>query len=199
MSWIPSVWRRVRQGSVLVRKRSRPPRKRCSAEPPSLIGRGVKEGQRMPSNVAFQTSRVGASEGRGCCARMGLFRKGRRLHPEGRRWAYATKPTFARLKGPITDALDKAEEVRVIVGLGDFSRGNIHLRVEPNRYLISAKSNHTEFLGEIPLPRGVDLRRRVEHLENGILELVLPGKTRRGDGRQERKGNNARRPLHSGD
>jgi HSP20 family molecular chaperone IbpA len=153
----------------------------------------------MSSSVAFRGSRVSASEGRGHYARMGFFKKGRRLHREGRRWAYTTRPIFARLNGPMTEALKKAEEVRVLVGLGDFSGGNIHLRVEPNRYLVSAKDNNTEFRGEIPLPKGVDLRRRVEHLENGILELVLPVKTRRGDGRQERKGNNARRPLHSGD
>jgi HSP20 family molecular chaperone IbpA len=94
-----------------------------------------------------------------------------------RQWLYATKPVFSRLNHSLAEALDVAEEVRLVLDLADFRPGDIRLEISPDRYLIAAQHDTMQFAEEIPLPKAVDVSTKEEHFKDGILELVLPRRT----------------------
>lgn len=93
-----------------------------------------------------------------------------------REWVYETKPVFKRLKGPLIDVFSEAEEVRIIIDLGGFKRGEIDIDIQPDRYVITALKGEQVFSEEILIPKDVDPAAVEENYKNGILELVLPRK-----------------------
>jgi len=97
----------------------------------------------------------------------GLFKK-------PRNWRFQTKPLFKKIKGPLVDVFHEAEEVLIVIDLGGFRRGDIHLSMTPEEYAIVAKRGDHEFRETIPLPTEVDIDRSHEHFRNGVLEIILP-------------------------
>jgi len=91
-------------------------------------------------------------------------------------WVYETKPFFKKVKEPLIDVFKEAQEVRVIIDLGGFMRGDVDFHKAGDKFIISGKRDEHEYIQEIPLPPGVDADRIEEHFKNGILELVLPKK-----------------------
>jgi len=133
------------------------------------------EGIRLPFPVRVQ---VGFS-------REGLVRRQAKEHidesqfPSGlvrkpRNWRFQTKPLFKKIKGPLVDVFHEAEEVLIVIDLGGFRRGDIHLSITPKEYSIRAQRGDQEFREAIPLPAEVDIDRSYEHFRNGVLEIVLP-------------------------
>lgn len=96
-----------------------------------------------------------------------------------REWVYTTKPFFKKVKEPLVDVFKEAKEVRVIIDLGGFLRGDIDFRKVGDKFVISGKHDEHEYKQEISLPPGVDLDKIEEHFKNGILELILPKQKRR--------------------
>ena len=97
-----------------------------------------------------------------------------------RQWLYATKPKFTRLNGSLVDcfnpAFGGAEEVRLLMDLGDFRPGEVCLDIKPDRYFVTAARDDIHFAEEIPLPKDTDTSTKEEHFKDGILEFVLPKK-----------------------
>lgn len=109
-----------------------------------------------------------------------LRKKGER-NPEGRtvkprEWVYETKPVFKRIRSPLIDVFREAEEVRIIIDMGSFSRGEIDIDIQPDRYIITAVRDKQVFCEEILIPEDVDRGAVEENYRNGILELTLPRK-----------------------
>ncbi|MBI5887690.1 MAG: Hsp20 family protein [Deltaproteobacteria bacterium] len=97
-----------------------------------------------------------------------------------RKWMYETKPDFKRLiKEPLIDVFNEASEVRIIIDLGSFSRGEVDIDIKTDRYVITAVRGKETFKEEILFPNDVDAANTEEHFKNGILELVLPRKERK--------------------
>jgi HSP20 family molecular chaperone IbpA len=96
------------------------------------------------------------------------------LFTKPRNWRFQTKPLFKKIKGPLVDVFHEAEEVLIVIDLGGFRRGDIHLSMTPEEYSIVAKRGDHEFRDTIPLPSEVDIERSYEHFRNGVLEIVLP-------------------------
>lgn len=120
--------------------------------------------------------RSSADAGNSYLGRTRFFVGSRRGEPQ--QWLYATRPFFARLHEPLAEALLAAEEVRLILDLQRFNQEDVRLEIKPDRYSITAANGNTEFFEEIVLPESVDTLKKEEHFSNGILELVLPRKTR---------------------
>lgn len=99
-----------------------------------------------------------------------------RVQRKPRPWIYETKPIFKQVREPLVDVFKEAKEVKIIIDLGGFSRGEIDVEIKPDKYVISAKSDEQEFREEICLPPDVDIKNTVEYLKNGILEITLPKK-----------------------
>ncbi|MBI5236136.1 MAG: Hsp20 family protein [Deltaproteobacteria bacterium] len=94
-----------------------------------------------------------------------------------RKWVYETRPIFKRLmKEPLIDVFKEASEVRIIIDLGSFSRGEVDIDIKTDRYVITAVCGKETFKEEILLPNDVDTVNTQENFRNGILELVLPRK-----------------------
>jgi HSP20 family molecular chaperone IbpA len=96
------------------------------------------------------------------------------LFTKPRNWRFQTKPLFKKIKGPLVDVFHEAEEVLIVIDLGGFRRGDIHLSMTPEEYSIVAKRGDHEFRDTIPLSTEVDIERSHEHFRNGVLEIVLP-------------------------
>lgn len=64
--------------------------------------------------------------------RTGLFKK-------PRNWRFQTKPLFKKIKGPLVDVFNEAEEVLIVIDLGGLQRDDIELSIRPERYSILAK------------------------------------------------------------
>ncbi|MEK6791631.1 MAG: hypothetical protein AABY45_08030 [Deltaproteobacteria bacterium] len=104
-----------------------------------------------------------------------------------REWVYETKPVFKRwMKEPLIDVFKEAEEVRIIIDLGSFSRGEVDIDIKTDRYVITAVCGKETFKEEIVLPEDVDTVNTEEHFKNGILELVLPRKKKRPSDEEKR-------------
>ena len=93
-----------------------------------------------------------------------------------RQWIYETKPIFKKVREPLVDVFKEAKEVKNIIDLGSFSRGEIDIDIKPDKYIIFAKHQEQEFREEIALPPGVDVENTAESFKNGILEITLPKK-----------------------
>ncbi len=93
-----------------------------------------------------------------------------------RQWIYETKPIFKKVREPLVDVFREAKEVKIIIDLGNFSRGEIDIDIKPDKYVIFAKHQEQEFREEIKLPPGVDIANTTEYFKNGILEITLPKK-----------------------
>ena len=93
-----------------------------------------------------------------------------------RQWIYETKPIFKTVREPLVDVFKEAKEVKIIIDLGSFSRGEIDIDIKPDKYIIFAKHQEQEFREEIKLPPGVDIENTAESFKNGILEITLPKK-----------------------
>ena len=91
-----------------------------------------------------------------------------------REWRYQTRPSFKRVRGPLVDVFNEAEEVLIVVDLGGFTRGEISLSMTPHQYVIRAGRGDQRFEEIIDLPPNVDLDRARERLVYGVLEIVLP-------------------------
>jgi HSP20 family molecular chaperone IbpA len=94
-----------------------------------------------------------------------------------RQWRYQTRPSFKRVRGPLVDVFNEAEEVLIVIDLGGFTRGEISLSMNPEQYILQAARGEQRFRELIDLPPNVDLERSQERLINGVLEIVLPRKT----------------------
>jgi len=112
---------------------------------------------------------------------------GRRVQRKPRPWIYETKPIFKKVKEPLVDVFKEAKEVKIIIDLGSFSRGEIDIDIKPDKYVIFAKSKEQEFTEEISLPPDVDIANTVEYLKNGILEITLPKKKAGGKVKRKKK------------
>jgi len=97
-----------------------------------------------------------------------------------RNWRFQTKPLFKKIKGPLVDVFHEAEEVLIVIDLGGFRRGDIHLNMSPDEYSIVAQHGDHQFRETIPLPTEVDINRSQEYFRNGVLEIVLP-RRKKGD------------------
>ncbi len=93
-----------------------------------------------------------------------------------REWRYQTRPSFKRVRGPLVDVFNEAEEVLVVVDLGGFTRGEISLSMTPQQYILHAARGEQRFEEVIDLPPSVDADRARERLVNGVMEIVLPRK-----------------------
>lgn len=125
----------------------------------STVSRGRREG------AGGRQPRGGSSEG----ARQQSIRI-----DKVRQWRYQTRPSFKRVRGPLVDVFDEAEEVLIIIDLGGFTRGEISLNIAPEHYLLEARRGEQRFREVIDLPPNVDLERSRERLVNGVLEIILP-------------------------
>lgn len=94
-----------------------------------------------------------------------------------RQWRYQTRPSFKRVRGPLVDVFNEAEEVLIVIDLGGFTRGEISLSMTPEHYVLHAARGEQRFRELIDLPPNVDVERSQERLINGVLEIVLPRKT----------------------
>ena len=94
-----------------------------------------------------------------------------------RQWRYQTRPSFKRVRGPLVDVFNEAEEVLIVIDLGGFTRGEISLSMTPEHYILQAARGEQRFRELIDLPPNVDLEHSQERLVNGVLEIVLPRKT----------------------
>jgi len=103
-----------------------------------------------------------------------------------RNWRFQTKPLFKKIKGPLIDVFEEAEEVLVVIDLGGFTRGDVSLKMSSEKYSISAKRDDQEFLEEIPLTPDVDIEKCSEQFRNGVLEIVLPRKKKKSPQRREK-------------
>ena len=107
-------------------------------------------------------------------------REERRFEPKvyrrPRQWIYETKPIFKKIREPLVDVFREAKEVKIIIDMGSFSRGEVSIDIKPNKYIIFAKHGEQEFKEEIELPADVDIENTVEYFKNGILEITLPKK-----------------------
>jgi HSP20 family molecular chaperone IbpA len=93
-----------------------------------------------------------------------------------RNWTFQTKPLFKKIKGPLVDVFQEAEEVLIVIDLGGFRRGDVSLKMDSEKYSIVAKRGDQEFREEIEMPSGVDIENCAEYFRNGVLEIVLPRK-----------------------
>jgi HSP20 family molecular chaperone IbpA len=93
-----------------------------------------------------------------------------------RQWRYQTRPSFKRVRGPLVDVFNEAEEVLIVVDLGGFTRGEISLIMTPQHYILNAERGDQRFNEVIGLPANVDTERSRERFVNGVLEIVLPRK-----------------------
>jgi len=100
----------------------------------------------------------------------------RKVQRKPRQWIYETKPIFKKVREPLVDVFKEAKEVKIIIDLGSFSRGEIDIDIKPDKYIIFAKHQEQEFREEIALPPNVDIKNTAESFKNGILEITLPKK-----------------------
>ncbi len=99
-----------------------------------------------------------------------------KVYKKPRQWQYITKPFFKRIKEPIVDVFKEAEEVQVIIDLGNFKKGELNFGLKNKKYFISGKHEDSEFSQEIHFPYDVDIEKMKEDFRNDILELILPKK-----------------------
>ena len=111
----------------------------------------------------------------------------RKVRRRPRQWTYETKPIFKKVREPLVDVFKEAKEVKIIIDLGSFSRGEIDIDIKPDKYSIFAKHEEQEFREEIELPPRVDIENTVEYFKNGILEITLPKKKERHKRRKKKK------------
>ncbi|MCK4389573.1 MAG: Hsp20 family protein [Desulfobacterales bacterium] len=119
----------------------------------------------------------------GAHRKISSLRKGReerrfepKVYRRPRQWIYETKPIFKKIREPLVDVFREAKEVKIIIDMGSFSRGEVSIDIKPDRYIIFAKHEEQEFKEEIELPADVDIANTVEYFKNGILEITLPKK-----------------------
>lgn len=96
-----------------------------------------------------------------------------KAYKKPRKWQYITKPFFKRFKEPVVDIFKEAEEVQIIIDLGNFSKSELNFGLESKNYIISGKHEDCEFCEKIPLPYDVDIKKMKEIFRSGILELIL--------------------------
>ena len=108
----------------------------------------------------------------------------RKVYRMPREWRYQTKPFFKKIKEPLVDVFKEAKEVKIIIDLGGFSRGEVDIDIKPDKYIIFAKHDEQEFREEIDLPPNVDMEKTTEHFKNHILQITLPRKKSRRKGKR---------------
>lgn len=143
--------------------------------------------------LAQRGSRSGKTAGRrpaGCSPEHGPDTPAVSPFAKPRQWRYQTRPSFKRVRGPLIDVFNEAEEVLIVVDLGGFTRGEIALSLSPRQYVVQAARGEQQFSEVIELPPNVDGERAQERLVNGVLEIVLP---RRAGARPARAGARASR------
>ncbi len=104
-----------------------------------------------------------------------------------REWRYQTRPSFKRVRGPLVDMFNEAEEVLIVIDLGGFTRGEISLSMTPQEYILHAARGEQRFEEVIALPPSVDVDRARERLVNGVIEIVLPRRESRAPGPPRRR------------
>ena len=93
-----------------------------------------------------------------------------------RQWRYQIRPFFKRVRGPLVDVFNEADEVLIVIDLGGFTRGEISLIMSPQQYILQAARGEQRFSEVIELPSNVDSERARERFVNGVLEIVFPRK-----------------------
>ena len=111
----------------------------------------------------------------------------RKVQRKPRQWIYETKPIFKKVREPLVDVFKEAKEVKIIIDLGSFSRGEIDIDIKPDKYIIFARHQEQEFREEIALPPNVDIKNTAESFKNGILEITLPKKKHRHKAKKKKK------------
>jgi len=91
-----------------------------------------------------------------------------------REWRFQTRPLFKKVKGPLVDVFEEAQEVLIVIDLGAFARGDVSLSMTLEKYTVDAQRGDQHFHEEIALPQEVDIERCQEHFRNGVLEIILP-------------------------
>ena len=107
------------------------------------------------------------------------------IKKKARSWKFQTKPLFQKIKGPLVDVFHEAEEVLVVIDLGSFGREDVSLKMNSQKYSISAKRGYQEFQEEITLAPDVEIEKCTEYFRNGVLEIVLTRKRERRGMRDE--------------
>lgn len=146
--------------------------------PPRTMRSVWKEHSKSASlgNVGFNISAPSKSGRHFSQAQEVSYRYKGKAYKKPRQWQYITKPFFKRIKEPIVDVFKEAEEVRLIIDLGNYKKGELNFGLKSRKYFISGKHEDCEFSEEIPLPYEVDIKRIKENFRNDILELILPKK-----------------------
>ena len=111
----------------------------------------------------------------------------RKVRRRPRQWIYETKPIFRKIREPLVDVFKEAKEVKIIIDLGSFSRGEIDIDIKSDKYIIFARHGEQEFREEIDLPPNVDIKNTAESFKNGILEITLPKKKHRHKAKKKKK------------
>jgi len=144
--------------------------------PPRTMSKVQRERSRSPSSerLGFDVS-MPSKSGRHPPQEVSRSYKGK-VYKKPRQWQYITKPFFKRIKEPVVDVFREAEEVQIIIDLGNFSKGELNFGMQNGKYFISGKREDCEFSEEIPLPYDVDTKKIKENFRNDILELILPRK-----------------------
>ena len=132
--------------------------------------RARRAGRRPAGSLAASRASLDASQRDGAGAQVTPVTK-------PRSWRYQTRPSFKRVRGPLVDVFNEAEEVLIVIDLGGFTRGEISLSMTPEHYILQAARGEQRFRELIDLPPNVDVERFQERLINGVLEIILPRKT----------------------
>lgn len=110
-----------------------------------------------------------------------------KISKKPREWKFITKPFFRKIKEPVIDVFKEAEEIQIIIDLGNFSQGELNFDLKDSKYIISGKHEDCEFYEEIPLPKDADIKKMKEIFRNNILELIIPKKdSKKWRGKNER-------------
>ena len=102
-----------------------------------------------------------------------------RVGPDGKphveEFGNATKPMINKeaLREPLTDVIEEADKVKVIVELPGVEKDEIKLNTSENTLEIDVDTEHHRFSKEVNLPCNVDPDSANASYKNGVLEISL--------------------------
>ena len=83
---------------------------------------------------------------------------------------------------PLVDVVSSGKEVRVIAELPGVDKEDLDVTVSEKSVVISVDTEERKYYKELELPELVDPRAARSSYNNGVLEITLPLKSRRGSG-----------------
>ena len=89
-----------------------------------------------------------------------------------RQWRYQTRPSFKRVRGPLVDVFNEAEEVLIVVDLGGFTRGEISLIMSPQHYILQAARGEQRFSEVISTTLALPLIKAAPAVTTGATPLA---------------------------